>query len=75
MIYLPQNKPVRIALGNITGTTKKVWWFSPRDGKATSAGTEKGKGTRSFTPPKEGKDWILVIDDASKNFDAPGMVH
>ena len=25
-----------------------------------------------FTPPKEGQDWVLVIDDASKKFNPPG---
>ena len=32
----------------------------------------KGNGKKTFTPPKEGTDWVLVIDDASKNFQAPG---
>ncbi|MFO7259067.1 MAG: glycoside hydrolase family 140 protein [Bacteroidota bacterium] len=72
MIYLPQNKPVRVDLGAITGDTKNVWWFNPRDGKASSAGSVKGKGTKTFTPPKEGKDWVLVIDDAGRGFGAPG---
>ena len=74
MLYLPRNERVRIDLGKITGATKNVWWFSPRDGKATPGGTVKGKGTRSFTPPKDGKDWVLVIDDAGKGFGAPGVV-
>jgi hypothetical protein len=72
MIYLPQNKSVRINLGAITGATKNVWWFNPRDGKATSGGTVKGKGTKSFTPPSGGKDWVLVVDDAEKAFGSPG---
>lgn len=72
MIYLPQNKPVRINLGTITGDTKNVWWFSPRDGVSISGGNIKGKGTKSFTPPRDGKDWVLVIDDAGKGWGAPG---
>ncbi|HLT79951.1 MAG TPA: glycoside hydrolase family 140 protein [Cyclobacteriaceae bacterium] len=74
MIYLPQNKPVRVNLGAITGDTKNVWWYSPRDGKATSGGRVKGKGTKTFTPPKDGKDWVLVIDDATKGYRSPSEV-
>jgi hypothetical protein len=71
MIYLPQNKPVSIDLSKISGSEKNTWWFDPTNGKAT-AGKKVKSGTQTFTPPKHGKDWVLVIDDASKNFKAPG---
>ena len=31
-------------------------------------------GFHDFTPPSSGpdNDWVLVLDDASKNFPAPG---
>jgi hypothetical protein len=74
MLYLPQNKPVTVDLGKISGTTKKVWWYSPTTGRATAGPDVKGKDSQSFTPPKEGRDWILVIDDASKKFKAPGQL-
>ena len=72
MIYLPQNTPVSIDLSKISGTSKNVWWFDPRTGKAPHEETVNGNRTRTFTPPKEGKDWVLVIDDASRKFKAPG---
>ncbi len=72
MIYLPQNKTVKIDLKKITGTTKNIFWFDVRTGKAIASKSVKGNGVNSFTPPKEGKDWVLVIDDASKNFQIPG---
>lgn len=72
MIYLPQNKPVKIDLSKISGGTKNQWWFDVRTGKATSSKSIKVKGVTTFTPPKEGKDWVLVIDDASKGFGVPG---
>ena len=62
MIYLPQNTPVSIDLSKISGTSKNVWWFDPRTGKAPHEETVNGNRTRTFTPPKEGKDWVLVID-------------
>src|SRR5688572_4145209 len=73
MIYLPQNKPVKIDLSKISGSTKNVWWYDVRSGKSIKGNAAKGSGTKSFTPPKEGTDWVLVIDDASKNFQAPGI--
>lgn len=74
MIYLPQNKSVKVDIGKISGSTKNAWWFDPRTGKAISMKSLRGNETRTFTPPKGGKDWVLVIDDASKNFKPPGML-
>jgi hypothetical protein len=72
LIYLPQNKPVKIDLSKISGGTKTVYWFDVRSGKSIPSKSVKGNGVQTFTPPKEGKDWVLVIDDASKKFEAPG---
>lgn len=73
-IYLPQNKPVRIDLSKISGSSKNVWWYDPRSGAATKGKAAKGKGVAQFTPPKEGQDWVLVIDDASKKYRYPGRI-
>ncbi len=72
MIYLPQNSPVNIDLGKISGKTKNIWWYDVRTGKATATKAVRGSSAQSFIPPREGKDWVLVIDDASKKFAAPG---
>jgi hypothetical protein len=74
MVYLPQNMPVKIDLGKISGSVKNVWWFDTRTGKAMTGKAVNGKGISTFRPPVEGKDWVLVIDDASKKFDAPGLL-
>jgi hypothetical protein len=73
MIHLPQNQPVKIDLSKISGSKKNIWWYDVRTGKAVPGKSVNGKGTQSFTPPKEGKDWVLVIDDASKNYSSPGQ--
>ncbi len=72
MIYLPQNKAVSIDLSKISGGIKNVWWVDPRTGVSQTVKSVKGKSVQSFIPPKEGKDWVLVIDDAAKKFSAPG---
>lgn len=68
MIYLPENKAVRVDLGKIAGKRKKAWWYDPRTGKAVKAKHRSGL----FEPPQTGQDWVLVIDDASKRYGPPG---
>lgn len=52
----------------------RAWWFNPRTGAATDLGTFSATGTRTFTPPTSGTDhdWLLVVDDATRGFGAPG---
>jgi len=44
------------------------------DGQATEIGQYPNKGQRRFQPPDKGEmlDWVLVLDDASKKYPAPG---
>jgi hypothetical protein len=72
LIYLPQNRPVRIDLEKISGNVKNIWWYDPRTGKVTKGNSIKGKSEETFTPPENGQDWVLVIDDASQKFSKPG---
>jgi hypothetical protein len=72
-VYLPKNEPVTIDVSRISGNSKKVYWFSPETGKVTP-GPDVKSGQRTFTPPKEGKDWVLVIDDAARKYPPPGSV-
>lgn len=72
MIYLPENKSITIDINKISGAQKTAWWFDPRTGKAIKIGNFKGVEFQSFTPPKTDKDWVLVIDDQSKKYAAPG---
>lgn len=71
MIYLPQSEPVTIDVSRISGNTKKVYWYNPENGKVTP-GADVKSGQRTFTPPKDGKDWVLVIDDATRKYPSPG---
>ena len=63
-------------LGKITGKKINAWWFNPRNGKAEAIGTfDNHQGDREFTPPDDGEmlDWVLVLDDAAKNYPSPGQ--
>jgi hypothetical protein len=58
----------------LSGKTIRGWWYDPRQGTSTAIGEFEKTGFKDFTPPSSGpgNDWVLVLDDASKNFPAPG---
>jgi hypothetical protein len=74
MIYAPIGRVFAVRMDFTKGTKVKAWWFNPRDGHAAVIGTFDNKGEREFMPPDRGEmiDWVLVLDDAAKNFPAPG---
>jgi hypothetical protein len=76
MVYAPVGRPFDVRMDVIKGGKVKAWWFNPRDGKATVIGTFSNQGQRKFTPPDAGEllDWVLVLDDDSKKYPAPGNV-
>jgi hypothetical protein len=71
MVYLPTTHSVTVRLDKLSGAVK-AYWFDPRTGAASDAGSYANSGTQSFTPPSNGPDWVLVLDDASQGFGAPG---
>lgn len=75
MVYAPIGRKFSVRMDKISGAQVKAWWFNPRDGSAREAGTFENKGVREFTPPDYGEmmDWVLVLDDASKDYPPPGQ--
>ena len=73
-IYSAQGRPFVVRLGIISGSGIRAWWYNPRSGDAIPAGQFENRGTREFRCPAEGfgSDWVLVMDDASRTFPAPG---
>jgi len=65
-----------VRMDTIKGAKVKAWWYNPRNGEATLIGEFTNTGTRTFTPPNVGEllDWVLVLDDAAKNYPAPGRI-
>ena len=74
MIYAPIGRKFSVRMDAITGGKVRAWWFNPRNGEATRIGEFPNTGTREFITPNPGDDldWVLVLDDATKNFRAPG---
>lgn len=73
-VYTAQGRKFTLRPGKISGEHLKGWWYNPRSGSAEAIGDFDNSQTREFTPPSEGfgSDWVLVLDDASKSFPAPG---
>jgi hypothetical protein len=74
MIYAPTGRKFTVRMDVIKGNDVKAWWFNPRNGEATLIGNFGNTGTKTFITPTPGEnlDWILVLDDASKKYPAPG---
>jgi Protein of unknown function (DUF4038)/Putative collagen-binding domain of a collagenase len=75
MVYAPIGRAFKVRMDKITGDKVKAWWFNPRTGKATEIGEFSNTGEREFIPPDKGeiRDWILVLDDAVRDFSPPGQ--
>ena len=76
LVYVPSGKAVTVDLAKINGPVR-AWWLNPRDGTSRPAGEFKNDGPREFTPPQVergavGNDWVLVLDEAARNFPPPG---
>jgi hypothetical protein len=76
MVYAPVGRKFKVRLEKIRGPAVNAWWFNPRDGTAKSAGRFDNVSQQEFTPPDNGEllDWVLVLDDASKNYPPPGQI-
>jgi len=74
MVYAPVGRAFRVRMDAVKAKNIAAWWFDPRTGKARKAGKFKGEGEQMFSPPDMGEhlDWVLVLDDASKGYPAPG---
>jgi hypothetical protein len=76
--YLPIVKIVDINTTIIPSSTLRVWWYDTRTGACLPIGVFRNPG--DFSPKGDqlpqasegGPDWVLVIDDPSKGYPAPG---
>lgn len=75
MVYAPLGRKFKVHMDKIAGARVKAWWFNPRDGKPTAIGDFPNTGEREFRSPDPGEhlDWVLVLDDAAKNYPPPGQ--
>ncbi len=75
MVYIPSSQRVTIDMSRITGGKAIAWWYNPRTGQASEIGVFDTAGNREFYTPatdQTGRDWVLVLDDATRNYGRPG---
>lgn len=75
-VYIPRGNSVTVDMSKLKAREAIVHWFNPRTGKATRIGRFPCRNARGFDPPTSGRghDWVLVLDDASRDFPAPGVI-
>ncbi len=74
MVYVPVGRPFAVRMDAVKAAKVKAWWFNPRTGTASAIGEFDNNGERVFRSPDPGEnlDWVLVLDDAAKNYPPPG---
>lgn len=72
LVYLPTPSPVTIRMDCIAAPEARAWWFDPRTGDAREIGVFPAAGTRTFTPQRNGPDWVLALDDPARGYAPPG---
>ena len=63
-MYIPNGLDIKVNMGILPESYVTAYWFDPRKGTYTFAGTNKNEGVVTFTPPSSGRnnDWVLVLD-------------
>ena len=80
-IYSAYGRPIIIKPGKISGIKLNAYWYDPRTGKSKLIGNFLNNKQLTFVPPlpvaspvpSQRQDWVLIIDDASKNYAVPGQ--
>jgi hypothetical protein len=77
LIYIPAGavtgeREIRVDLTSLAGDQVAAYWYDPRTGAHRHLGVTSKRAHMTFTLPQGGPDWILVLDDISCGFPAPG---
>lgn len=74
-VYFPMmDQPATIDLSRLTARRLRAWWYDPRTGVGKQIEQPLPSERVEFRSPPYGPDWVLVIDDADKNYVPPGLV-
>jgi len=73
-IYSSSGRPFTLALEKLSGAQLRSHWLDPRGGEVREGESFPRRGQREFRPPSQGKgqDWVLILDDASRDAPPPG---
>lgn len=73
IIYSSQGKKMIVNTSKISAKEIVVYWFNPRNGEVKELGKFTNKKQQEFSAPTSGygQDWVLLVDDASRNYKIP----
>lgn len=76
LVYNYTGRPMEIDLTKISGSKKKVWWYSPKEGTLSYLGEFESKVTEFSDDNgyRYGNDKVLIAVDASKDYIAPDWI-
>jgi hypothetical protein len=72
MLYSSAGHPMTVDLARLAAEEVEAHWYDPREGTALHAGRYPTSQPHTFTPPRAGLDWVLVLDDPAQGFPPPG---
>lgn len=72
-VYTPYGEPFTVDKRAVEAGSVREIWFDPRYGVAYPIHTSDNFGFQTYTPPSSGRgnDWVLILEDADKNFPLP----
>ncbi|MEN8193205.1 MAG: DUF4038 domain-containing protein, partial [Bacteroidota bacterium] len=74
IVYIPQGQTTRLRIQKLKAESVSGYWFNPREGISIKIEQfENPNKDMDISPPTSGPrtDWILILDDASKNYPDP----
>jgi hypothetical protein len=73
-VYSPRGERFTIDKSWLETDRTNEIWFDPRYGISNKIHSADTKAIQTYTPPTRGRgcDWILIVEDAHKNFPMPG---
>ncbi|WP_167615749.1 glycoside hydrolase family 140 protein [Maribellus sediminis] len=74
MVYIPTGLAASLDLRLCEWPKAKAWWYNCRTGDVSKIGKINTNQIKSFKPETSGRgeDYVLILDNASKRFGAPG---
>lgn len=72
--YVAAGRRVVANLAGMSDRRSRAWWFDPRTGATHLIGDVPSAERIRFDLPTSEDDWVLVIDAASLDLPAPGLV-
>jgi hypothetical protein len=75
IIYVPDYRKLTVDLTKISGTQTHAWWYQPSNGYVIDGSNYNDMTAQAFYPPSSTTDWLLILDDASLGYGAPGTAN